>query len=332
MSATLRGRTEWSASQDEEGYRTYTIKFRVVTNDPDDGPLVVGTCPGLPSIFTYWQFGNESDGYAHCSPELQIEQVNRGPDPETNWIVTYKYTTKPAGGEPKRFENPLLEPITISGSYARYSKKCLVDRHGRWIRNTAQEIYPSSDLDFDDARPTVAVGVNTAYNLIPLITPMMNGVNDAPLWGCPKRTVQLSAAQWERKYYTPNQMMYVFYYHTVLEFTIDFDTHDKRLPDYGTMCLHQSFWTQTDAQKDSARQSLANIVRYTTIRQGFPAKVFLDGHGCPLSGMDIIVKADQGKDQPISDIVPTEPPTILRFQKYQHCNFFMLGPWFPATL
>jgi hypothetical protein len=64
---------------------------------------------------------------------------------------------------------------------------------------------------------------------------MIDTLNDATLWGLPKRCVKLSNVSWERKYYGSNFSN--IYYMVRYEFDIDFETFDKEAVNVGTKCL-----------------------------------------------------------------------------------------------
>ena len=82
MAVTFHGVTNRSA-QNNAGRRTYSVTFRLSTDDKADGPFAVGSHPDLPVIGSLWP----EDQTAYCQ-SLSVENS----DPWRGWHVTANYT------------------------------------------------------------------------------------------------------------------------------------------------------------------------------------------------------------------------------------------------
>lgn len=71
------------------GKHTITRKFKVVTNNINDGPLIVIAAIGVPRLYEAYVTPNEFHLYCLCR-EVSAERVGPG---NLNWIVTAKYET-----------------------------------------------------------------------------------------------------------------------------------------------------------------------------------------------------------------------------------------------
>ena len=121
MAVTFHGVTNRSA-QNSAGRRTYSVTFRLSTNDKADGPFTVGSHPDLPVIGSLWP----EDRAAYCN-HLSVENS----DPWRGWLVTAQYTDErtygtslnPTGGaaggnpgtgkpdNPYKGENAVSDPV-----------------------------------------------------------------------------------------------------------------------------------------------------------------------------------------------------------------------------
>jgi hypothetical protein len=316
MSTTLIGRIDWSAKRDERTHRDYSIKWLVESNDPwNDGPQTVSLTAGLPAIGSYWHFGNENDPWAYCMPEWQMNPLHTSQGPVQVWSVEQTFSTRfmmRCATVP--VENPLLEPVRVSGSFRQQKREKQLDRHGNVKRTSANELVSGSLIEADESHPTVTIEITTLSNQLAIFTPYMDTLNDRDLWGLAKRQIKLSGGNWSRKYWgvcTP-------YYVTTLEFHGHPRTWDKRRNDYGSICLNRTFWDptadgytgpHTDAEKDEAVKDHRNLTWYTD-RNDEKAKCFLDGHGAPL---------------PIYDIALGKKPLEFLDEDYDESNFLLLG-------
>ena len=75
MACLLLGRLNWGVDRDADGHRTYSIKWLVKTDDVNDGPSSILTCPGIPLVGSSWAEGNDSDPFAIALPTMRVSTV-----------------------------------------------------------------------------------------------------------------------------------------------------------------------------------------------------------------------------------------------------------------
>ena len=149
MAVTFHGVTNRSA-QNNAGRRTYSVTFRLSTNDKNDGPFAVGSHPDLPVIGSLWP----EDSTAYCQ-SLSVENS----DPWRGWHVTANYTDErtygtalgsgSSGGNPGSgtssnpykaeggSTDPNYDEVLISWSGHTYEEVITNDATGNPIVNTA---------------------------------------------------------------------------------------------------------------------------------------------------------------------------------------------------
>lgn len=112
MTATVRGISVGGRDGgiSQSGHRTFTLVYKVVTDDKRDGPATVRVALGIPSIGDTYSAGNDSDTSAVCVDKRVIEHD----DSPFEWTVECEFTTDPGAYEPKQFDNPLLQPAELS--------------------------------------------------------------------------------------------------------------------------------------------------------------------------------------------------------------------------
>lgn len=237
MTARLEGPLTWGMARDTEGHREYKITFLVITDDPEDGPGIALRCPGLPIPGSWWIIGNEVDLWAWCRANAEVEQVVDN-EPNYHWKVTQTFSTKPPDDKKQRcqdneIEDPLLEPQRVSGTFIKYTEEATIDRFGQPIMSSSHEQLKGPAVEFDANRLQVRIEQNVADLELDVLAGMVDTVNNAPIWGLPRRCVKLSAAPWEKKFYGT---CYVYYTRT-LEFDTNFNTFDRDILDEGTKVL-----------------------------------------------------------------------------------------------
>ena len=335
MTVRLRGagpRT-LSMQRDEEGHRIYKIKH-LVEAGPGDGPLAVLFCPGLPVPGNYWAVSDDIDIWAWChlDADVKIHQEKEG-DPAKIWAVEQTFSTKPVKNNgakcaEQQFDDPLLEPQKVSGSFVKFTEEATLDRWGFPITNSAHERYHGNNVEFDASRPNVKIQQNVANLQLDLLASMIDTLNDATLWGLPSRCVKLSQVSWERKYHG---LCYKYYTRT-LEFDINYNTFDKLLVDEGSMCLrgkwitdraHQSYG-QYLLDEDIRNSSVAYLNPRNFIKfkdwNGEKARTLLTGSGRPydpgIMASGTGAGTGTGNDIAIGSVY---------VQKYNASNLLLLG-------
>lgn len=285
MPAILRGPIDAKMERDKDGYRIYRLRNRVETLRTD-GPLTALSAAGLPLPGAAWIFNGEGDIWAGCKQDANVtpDQWHDG-EHSGFWIVEQVFSNR---GDSKRcketqIDNPLLEPPRISGTFTKYTEEAFLNRFGAPIRNSAHEQIRGSAVEFDANRPQIKIEQNLASLDLSLLCQMIDRVNDNPLWGLPRRTIKLSNATWEPKYYGQ-----CFKYYTLgLEFDINFETFDRILLDEGTKVLNGQ-WNPTTGNWDLKningvapdQNNPTHFIRFTD-RKGNPCRVVLNGFGRP---------------------------------------------------
>lgn len=232
MAGVLIGRIDWSGQRDKEGHRDYKIRW-LVNSLYADGPAVVMNTAGLPAVGATWAFGNDVDAWAFCWPNWKMTPIITK-EPNQYWIVEQHFTTKPLKRcQDTDIENPLNEPDRISGSFTKFTREATHDRNGDPIKSSSHEQIRGSVVERDDNRPNVTIEKNLVTLPLSTFAPMIDTLNDAPLWGLPARTIKLSNASWQRQLYGTC----TFYYTVSYEFDVNYDTFDKTLIDEGTKVL-----------------------------------------------------------------------------------------------
>lgn len=198
-----------SLTRDEEGDREYKVKWLVRTDALRDGPGQVIRCPGLPRVGSFYFLGNDIDVWAWCRPNAQVRvhQEKEG-DATKFWTVEQTFSTKPIppGGKAQRchdaeVEDPLLEPQKLSGSFSRFTEEATHDRFGNPITTSSWEQIRGQQNEWDANRPGVVVEQNVADLQLPLLTRMVDTLNDRFMWGLPARCIKMSEPSWEKRYH-----------------------------------------------------------------------------------------------------------------------------------
>lgn len=283
----------WNLSRDDVGHRTYKITHCVKAL-VDDGPQVVLNTPGLPQIGDFWSFDNDLDFAAFCTPNIKITPQTPN-EPNEIWFVENTFTTRDSQRcQDQSIENPLLEPPRISGGSIKYTKPARRDRFGKLIKSSSNEFLKGSELEFDDNRPQVKIGLNLAFLNLGLLADFMDKLNDRPLWELGPRKVKLSAAPWSRNYFG----LCFLYYSIDMTFDINFDTFDIKIPDHGNVCLIQ-------ATPPLDPKNLNNYEVCKDIHGENRQDVLLDGAGNRLTDAD--------------------NPFLIEVEHYEERNLFLLG-------
>lgn len=231
MAATLLGRLPQSPGvRDNDGHRTYKLTHKVVAAKTD-GPATIMTTPGLPLVGSLWLFGTDIDVWAFCHPDMKVTPVVKDA-PDLYWLVEQTFSTRPINRcQDISIENPLLEPQKISGTFVRYTlnpELRLKDKDDEIMQSASFELFRG--VEWDASRPTVRISQNVPTLQLPLITSMIDTLNDSLLWGLEARRIKLSEISWERKIFG----ICGYYYVRTFGFDINFDTFDVTVIEEGT--------------------------------------------------------------------------------------------------
>ena len=274
MVTTLVGLRSQSMTRDEEGHRTYNLSWLLRTSDYLDGPeTVLQTVNLLFPIGSAYSLDNDYDPWAFCTPDLSIsvhQDLQEG-DPCQSWIVTNKFTTKPMTRcNDTQIDNPLLEPYNISGDFTHVSREMKTDRFGTPLHHVNYEQMLGPEVEEKISFPTVTISFNSAILPLSLITMLLNKLNDAPLWGFPKRCVRFVDAKWERVLYGS-----CFYYYKIsYTFETNLETFNKFIPAVGMKTLlprsSPAFPANLAVQKDQLGENSGPVILN---KSGRPADV-----------------------------------------------------------
>src|SRR5260370_27781801 len=222
-------------NRDKEGHRTYKVKY-TITHDPSTGPAALRNTPFLPISGSIWEWGlgsydiaghltginaTEFDNFAFCYWADEIKPCSGLTDePPTQSEAIFTFSTRPENKfcRTQEVEDPLQEPYKVSGSFSKYTEEALYDRFGRRITNSAWEQIRGPVNEWDKNRIIIKLenNVGSASQGYILPSQFIDCVNIAPLWGFPARTIKLSSAPWEAKFWVSCAL----YYTRTLEFEI----------------------------------------------------------------------------------------------------------------
>lgn len=288
---------DWSRDTGDDGHRDYMAKFKVETSQ-EDGPYVAGTATGLPVAGAHWAYGADSDPWAFLLPKESIRYTQKVPDhPHRIWYVTKYFSTKPINRcQDASITDPLLLPAKWSGTWRTIRKEAMFDKDANPVMNSAKQLTRGSVVERDYAYPTIRVKFNVTPLPLALFDAMLNRLNDATLWGLPKRCVRLSSITWEQAWYGTCSTYFSIEY----VFEVNGETFDVPVLDEGTMELKEG----GDPNK------IEDFVMAKDPVTGENTKVLLDGGGKRLVGV--------------------AAPVIYTPKLYKEGNLLTLG--IPATL
>ena len=290
MAMQVIGQLDWTAQRDKEGQRSYTVKWLVKSTSVYDGPAHAMTASGLPAIGSYWNPGNDYDTWAFCTPQVTVQPLYKR-ERSYYWTVQNHFSTKPRERcQDGTVENPLDEPMGISGTFANFTREVTKDKDDNDILTSSHEIIRGPAVEFDDNRAAVSISKNVLTLPLTTYTEMINTVNDSTLWGLSARKIKLSNVSWERVLYGTCS----FYYTINYDFDIDFEGFDRTIIDEGTKVL-----------KVGGNKNNPNDFEVYKDVNGENTRVFLDGNGSALG---------EGLD-----------PVEIEIKYYKESNFLTLG-------
>jgi hypothetical protein len=335
MTATIirGGIRSFSMKRSDEGHRDYDIEYLVGTDTLNDGPATVLLTPGLPTPGTFWEIGNDLDLYAWCRLEASVVPAVGPEDLIYYWKVGLKFSTKPPpwkGCQGQQIEDPLLQPMKVSGSFSKYSMEGVADKDGNPINNSSGEQIRGQQNEWDHTFGTVKVEQNYPVLQLPLVMDLMNKVNGSSLWGNQSRCVKLSGFEWERLFYGS---CYIYFKRSfTFEVRSPYDSGngeiipgwDRNLLDEGQMCIRGKWirdvtdfaFGQWIVSKDQNGQPLKNKPYVASNFQRF--KDWNGDYGtCILNGYGVPLAAPQANQ-------PSQPGRIP-VQYYAEGDFSQLG-------
>jgi len=326
---TIQGLADWRMTRDTEGHREYKVKWKVRADAVTQGPANILLTPGLPIPGTWYILEDDADLWAWCRANVEVTPFY---SEEKNiwWYVENTFATKPPDHKQQRcqdtpVEDPLLEPMKISGTFTKYTEEATFDRFGEPITNSAHEQIRGPQNEWDKNRPTVKIEQNVANLELELFTPMVDKVNQFPLWDLPPRCIKLSNVSWELKWYGSCYN----YFTRIFDFDIRFDTFDRDVLDEGTKVL-RGHWQKDPTQAHYGKYLVdhgldilnpSNFIRFKDWN-GENTRVILDGGGRPVD------TSDTGTSTSTAEGLPT--PGSIHIEKYLEADFLLLR--IPAVL
>ena len=329
MATRYHGRQYWNMQRDSEGHREYKLGSIVEAAFTDGPSNVLGTA-GLPTPGAIWSIDGDSDPWAWCRLEADVKPLQQKKGEKFRWwLVEHTFSSKPLKrcGE-QQIDNPLLEPMKISGSFLKYTEEASVDYRGRPITYSSHERVRGPQVEFDNNRPQVVIEQNVASLDLELLVATVNTVNDDVLWGLPARCVKLSSVTWERKYHG----FCYKYYTRRFEFDIRYETFDRYILDESNMVIRGRWekdvssvqYGQYIVARDQFGNDLdpdipRNFQRYKDWN-GENSRVLLNGRGRPYDpgvvGTGTAAGTGTGEDTSVG---------IITIRKYQASNFLVLN-------
>jgi hypothetical protein len=227
MAVTATNRISSELSIDEEGYRTYSSVWEVLTNAVTDGPITVLAAAGLPAIGSTYSWTDASDTEAIRTPLTGIK-LRSVEQTRKIWRVNITHTTKLRTCLTSAPTDPLSIPIKIRGGWAAKTKIATEDKDGEPLLNSAEDpITPGVEIDDND--DTVIIECNTATLSLATRNGFKNKLNSNTMWGCGPRTIKFRKWDYELLYHGAC----LVYFHNVLEFAINLDGWDPKILDAG---------------------------------------------------------------------------------------------------
>lgn len=324
MAAELIGLMSVEGGREDDGHRTYDVKWKVKSLKADGGLVGAMNVSGLPAIGSTLDLWDSSvvDNYAYCWPTKKVTPYKTNPDGDVPqyYVLTQKFTTKPFPEDrcmDTEIEDPTSEPARVRGVFNPRIREAMFDRFGDPIKNSAHELLRGQVVEFDESTMSVSISQNVLDLELELLAGQINTLNDSTLFGFAARKVKLSRIDWERKLYGSCN----FYYTRSFVFDIDGYGFDRTIPDEGTMVLN-GHWDDDDWVLDQINgvdpdpADPTHFIRYKD-RQGENSRTFLDGAGVPARGF-----LGTG----------TESTNVgqITIQKYGESNFLLLG--IPSTV
>lgn len=186
----------------EDLSRTYTARWRVVTNSRNDGPRTILSAAGLPKYGDPFAFGSDTDSNATVrSASASLESVDAT---LRSYIVTLQYSSRGGSADPQ--DNASDDPTDwgwkISGDADVFMKAPETDIDGRALVNLVEEPFV---VEIEDPQPTLILEKNTKTISLTQWAQAQKKVNQNDIWGLPKRTVKLKKWAFAFAYTGPNQ-------------------------------------------------------------------------------------------------------------------------------
>jgi hypothetical protein len=266
-----------------------------------------------------WNFGNDEDIFSYCKDDMEvgIHQEREG-DPNRWWAVIQTFTNRPQRRcQDETIEDPVLQPPRISGSFVRFTEEAILDRFNLPILTSSHESIRGPQNEWDNSRPTVRFEHNQPDLNYATLSTLVDRVNDAPMWGLPRRCVKLSNFDWEENYYGQCYK----YYHITLQFEINVNTFDREVLDEGTKVLRGKWhpvtgrWVLTNKNGEAPDRYNPSHFERADDPKGNPIRILLNGEGRPAT--DVVHGVGTGTSY--------NGLARVRIEKYIESNLLLTG-------
>ena len=184
---------------DPDHQRAYTSVYEVITNDVNDGPITALNASGIPPYRSTYSFGNDFDNWAFAhDATANVRDVE---ETRKMWTVTVNFSTRPSFrcGDFK-IENPLSEPVRLSGSFMQFTRAATKDRNDAALLNSVDEPFVPP-IEIDDSRKVLVIQKNTVAISLSNWADYSDTVNSAAIWGLSARMVKLNQWRWAVQYW-----------------------------------------------------------------------------------------------------------------------------------
>jgi len=170
-------------AQSKDWIRRYSLVYTIRTDDPGDGPMIVGDCPGLPRRGAYYQFGNERDVGAILKTRTPTQLNNQ----KQWWQVADSYDSQQDDEDPEDpQENPLLRPPKRRISFEREDKYVPRDKDDKPYVNSAGEPYARETVMTPNSLMVLTITRNEAALPIAVGEEWQDAVNENAFYGRPR--------------------------------------------------------------------------------------------------------------------------------------------------
>ena len=277
--------------------REYTVVYKVVTDDRNDGPSTVMDAFGIPEIGDIYAPGNDFDNAATV-----ISKSPRQGDSPLYWEVDVTYTTDIDEADLHNIDNPLLEPPEIT--YGFQPRSILVPGqyndplgppgdHG-WeagiFAPNGELFEPQPEVEIDE--PVITISRNVFTFDQQAFRSLANCVNADFFDGAEPRQLKLKAPQAVRKFHKGIGFYWVVSYSLIFRW----ETWDIQILNQGHF-----YWS---GGKPTSVWSTTTLPKVKKILSGEPRLVNLTTNG---------------------DINTTSTPTFTRIRFFREINFGSLG-------
>ena len=271
------------AAKGGKGGRTYTSKYRVITNSQYDNGVTINLSANLPlfGAASYW--GNTWD-YGAFAKWPHSCQLEKGDDQSFRrfWIVTVIHETPDTEDEKgdQRGDDPTQYPWEVGGDADEWTEEATKDENDKPIVSSSLEPFKGKNVQVYRNRERLTLSKNFASLNLGYIRSTRGSVNASSVTilgqAYDARTLYLRKIRWSRVVYAGGSRVYFKH-----EFEIDTkeDTFDLKLVDMG----HRKF-IGTDRNDPTHYGPILDIGTQRPIQQPIP----LDGNGQPLQAGQVI--------------------------------------------